>query len=456
MRDMKLAASKRIILGSLLVALSVPALQAKWHWAVENPLQGAFTSAPNPTLSVAALLDNSFQPQLERYLEDRIGFRSWLIRLRNDLSLTLFHVARSSELVVGRNLVLFQPNAIKSYQGEDFVGEEEIRFQAKRLREVQQALAQRHIPMLFVLAPSKARFQPEDLPDYFRPRAGQPSNYAVFLKHFRAQGLPVLDAGVLLRRWKDTTRYALFPNGGTHWSAYGAALIADTLFRRVEQLGRFDLAGFRRVGPPVVRTDNLRKTDADLSGPLNLLRPFPAQPAAYPTVVFDSLRSGQQRPNLLLVGDSFAWQFMLFAPYLQTLFAPESRFWYYNTTVFLFRDEYTLEGHKPQQLNLEQEIKSRQFLLFVVAEHNLAERGFGFVDDLYRLYFPYSAAELAHIQELERGLSQLPQHEQRLWQEVNAGQHTLADELHQEAIRRYDRVRSQDSRPPTSAQPTGT
>ncbi|RPD46173.1 hypothetical protein DNI29_14295 [Hymenobacter sediminis] len=430
---------KHAVFALLFALLLVPALQAKFKWVTETPLDGAYTTAPRPSLTLPGLLENTVQPRLEQYLEDRLGFRTWLIRLRNQLSFSLFHVARSSDLLVGRDLVLFQPGPSKAYRGDDYLGEEEIQFQVQRMAIVQQELAKRHIPMLFVMAPNKARFQPEDLPAHYRNPENHPTNYPSFLRQLTAAGIPTLDAHALFQQWKDTSRYPLFPKGGTHWSAYGATLVADTLFRSIEQLGKFDLADFRQVGRPVILRDSLRKTDADLSGALNLIFPYRPYPAAYPTIVFDSLRAKQQRPNLLIVGDSFTWQFMQFTPYLQTLFSPDSRFWYYNKTVFLFRDDYTQEGHQPQQLNLQEEIHSRQFLLFIVTEHNLAEREFGFIDDLYHLYFPYSEADRARISQLEQQLMTSPQYEQRLWQEVHSGNWSLVEELHQQAVRQYDR-----------------
>src|SRR5690349_14354700 len=98
---------KRALFLVLLLLLLVPGLQAKFQWLAETPLAGAYVQAPHPEFSVQSLLAGTYQPQLEQYLEDRIGFRSGLIRLRNQLSFSLLRVARSSDLVIGRHDVLF-------------------------------------------------------------------------------------------------------------------------------------------------------------------------------------------------------------------------------------------------------------------------------------------------------------------------------------------------------------
>ncbi|WP_073110566.1 alginate O-acetyltransferase AlgX-related protein [Hymenobacter daecheongensis] len=415
----------------------IPALQAKFHWAQEAPLYGAYTPAPNPEFSKEGVLAGTFQPALERYLEDNIGFRGWLIRLRNQLSLSLLGVARSSDLVVGQDLVLFQPSPVAAAQGKDFLGDEEVAYRVRRLRAVQEALARRGIPLLFVMAPNKARYQPETLPAAFRQSQTNRTNYTAFVREMKAQQINLLDAAHLFGLWKDTTRYPLFPKGGTHWSGYGAALVADTLFARIEQTGRFDLVNFRRHGPVVVRTDSLRFTDSDLSDPMNLVFPYRHHPTAYPTVTFDSLRAGQQRPNLLIIGDSFNWAFMQFYPYLQTLFAPESRFWGIDGTIFVYNKKYTGTGENLGQLDFRREIESRNFLLLLMTEHNLPNHTL--IDRLYDLYYPLPTAAQARVAQIQQQLEANPRYQQRLWQQQYSGSHALADSLHAQALAQYDR-----------------
>ncbi|UOQ73525.1 alginate O-acetyltransferase AlgX-related protein [Hymenobacter cellulosilyticus] len=312
---------KHILFFLLFLLLVGPALQAKYHWVEEPTLAGAYHVSEHPSLSVEALTSGTYQAQLENYLEDRIGFRTWLIQLRNQLSFSFLGVARSTDLVIGNN-VLFQQGPVDAYLGKDFMGEAEIQRRVRRMRIVQDDLAKRGIPFLFMMAPNKGRYQPEDLP-YWTLKQKQPlSNYEVFVREMKANQVNLLDFCQLFARWKDTTAYALFPSGGTHWSAYGSTLAADTLFKRIEKLGSFDLIDFRRTGPMEVSQNEVRGTDGDLSGPLNLLFGYKHYPMAYPHIVFDPLRPPQQQPNMLVSGDSFGAALMQFNPYFQTLFSP--------------------------------------------------------------------------------------------------------------------------------------
>ena len=427
---------KRALLLVLLLLLLGPGLQAKFHWFDDGGLAGAYQISPHPTFSLDEVLAGRYQPQLERYLEDRLGFRPWLIRLRNQISFSLLGVVRSSDLVVGRDEVLFQPGVVSSYVGEDFLGDDEIRYRVRRMRAVERALAQRGIPFLFVMAPNKARFMPEALPLWTKKPQPNHSNYEGFMREMKASGLPVLDLVRVFSQWKDTCRYPLFPKGGTHWSGYGVVRAADTLFRRIEQVGHVDLIDFSQRGPLTVTKDSLRVTDSDLSGPLNLLFPYHPYAMAYARVVFEPQKPGQPRPNLLISGDSFNWGFMQFAPYLQTLFAPESRFWGVDGTIFSYAPDYARTGEQLAQLDLRQQIESRQFVLMLITEHNLVYDSF--INHLYDLYYPLTEADNRRIKQLEQKILQQPGASDSLWAQ-SARRNTSSDQLlHEQALHLYN------------------
>ncbi|MCA8832404.1 alginate O-acetyltransferase AlgX-related protein [Hymenobacter pini] len=415
---------KHFLFGCLLLLLLLPALQAKFHWLSEPTLAGAYHTSTHPDVTAEGLHEGTYQPQLELYLEDRLGFRTWLIQLRNQLSFSLFRVARSSDLVIGRNDVLYQPNPVNSYLGKDFLGEAEIRHRVRRMHTVQQDLAKRGIPFLFLMAPNKARYQAEDLPVWVRSATEPVSNYQVFMREMQANHVNVLDLGKAFQLWKDTSRYALFPKGGTHWSAYGSTLAADTLFRRMEQMGGFDLPDFRAEGAPEVSQTDMRGTDNDLSSALNLLSPYHNYVMAYPRIVFAPARAGQQRPNLLISGDSFGAALMQFNPYLQTLFSPDSRYWGVEETIFTFSDNSTRTGETLDQLDFRQQIESRNFIMMLVTDHNLVYDRF--INRLYDLYHPLTDAENARVEQLKVELMK-----QATWEE--SSQPDFATRMYQKA-----------------------
>lgn len=394
---------KRMLLGGLLLLLLLPALQAQLSWIRVAPLDGYFDKPPRAELTWQGLQQNSYQPQLEAYIQDRLGFRSWLLRLRNQLAYSLFKQTRVAVVVVGKDNVLFQPVSIEVYLGHNH-NPAEVKNRVRRLKVVQDSLLAHGTQLLLVAAPGKARILPEMLPADYAQQPRQVSNYDELVLAARKYHLNILDAAALFVRWQDTTHFPLFPRGGTHWSGYGTSLVADTLFRRVEYLTHLDLPDFASKGYTVVtKPDLIRFTDDDLQKILNRMWEVPPYPMAYPKVVFGP-EAGKRRVNALVIGDSFAQSFYNFYPYFQKLFSPMSRYW--ANYEFVFWPSDAPGSHMVRDLNLREQLAGRDIVLLITTEQNFGDLGFGFIDKAYRSFCPMTAAENAIIDKRAQYLEQ--------------------------------------------------
>ncbi|MFD1467931.1 hypothetical protein ACFQ48_06820 [Hymenobacter caeli] len=389
-------AAKRLLFGFLLLLLLVPALQAKFHWLDEVPLGGAYTVAPRPEFSWASLVDNTFQPALERYLEDRIGFRGFFVRLRNQLGYSVFHESWAGNFAVGRGGVLFEQEPIDAYLGRDYVGDEEVRFNARRFRSAQDSLARHGVQVVFVIAPSKATFMPENLPRAARAQPRARTNYAAYAAALPAAGVHVLDFSRAFRQWRRTAPYPLFTKGGTHWSMYGGVRAADSLLAYLRHTLGVRPAPLRITGYEQSTTP--RETDADLVTALNLLVAPASEPLAYPQLEFPPLGPGQAKPNLLLVADSFGWTWMY--THIPNCFSDQTRYWYYNAEVAWPDVEQTPEGRDLAQLKTRAQYLARDVIVVMFNERNLVTFDKGFSRDVFNVFHPTTAADNARFNAL--------------------------------------------------------
>lgn len=432
---------KRLLFSGLLALLLLPALQAEFHFVQLQPLGGFEERSSFPGFSQEALLDNTYQAAIERYTEERLGFREWLIRIYNQWNYSLLGRLRNTTIAVGRDEQLYQFATINSYLGRDFLGDDEIAFRLRRLRRVQDTLRAHGTQLLVVLAPGKARIVPEFLPDSCaQVQPVHPSNLDVLARRLPESGIAVLDAGQLLLRWKDTVDYPLFPRTGTHWSGFAVSLLADTLFRRAEALTGRDLPDFRRSGG-VVRTQiaDLRHTDNDLGNLLNLVWNVAPYPLYYPEVVFQSAE-GKHPLNALIIGDSFAQSLYGFYPYFDKLLAPQARFWSYNQYTF-WPEQTPNESRTVHDLNLREQYAGRDIVILLATEQNLPQLGFGFIDDAFNLYVPRTAKDSLRTQELEKQILASPDWAEQMARKATEQNRDLLQVVHDDAQYMADRER---------------
>lgn len=430
---------KRFLLGFLLLLLLLPALQAKFHVVSVKPLGGYTESAPHPTLSQESLLDNSYQVALEKYIDERLGFREWLIRLYNQWAYSLLNQIRLSTVDIGHDQQLYQYVSINAYLGRDFLGEDEINFRLQRLRRVQDTLRAHGTRLLVVLAPGKARILPEFLPTSFAAvQPTPPSNQTVVARMLREKGIEMLDASALMLRWKDTASYPLFPRTGTHWSGYAVALLGDTLFRRAASMAGLPVPTIRRhKGTVATHINELHYTDNDLGELINLSLDIPPYPMYYPKL--EMAAPAGKKPNMLIIGDSFAQSLYSFYPFYQQLLDPRSRYWSYNQQIFW--PDNTPESHTVHELNLREQYMGRQLIVLLGTEQNLPQLGFGFIDDAFDIYFPRTAKDSLRTQELEKQILASPEWVDRIAKEAAENGRDVTQAVHDNAQYMADRER---------------
>lgn len=436
---------QRLLLGLLLLLLALPALQAKWPLVSVQPLGGYTQPTERVPFSWNTLWDNTFQPTLERYLNEKLGFRPWLVRLRNQLAYSGWHELLTKDIVLGKDQNLYQQGTINEALGRRYLGEEEIAFRARRLRRVQDSLQAHGTQLLFLLAPGKPHLVPQYLPDScnygYQTRT---TNYSMVCQQFAKYGVNTLDAAAwLLRRQQQGQEpYPLFPRTGTHWSGYAVALVADTLFRRVEALTGRDLPDFAQVGAPAVVTKaaDLRFTDNDLGALLNLARDIPPYPMAYPNVVFAPPAPSKPRLNALIIGDSYAQSFYGFYPYYDRLLTPTSRYWNYSEAVY-WPEQTPGESRNVADFDLRQQLRGRQLVLLVATQENLNRLGYGFIDKAFNALYPLTPKDDARVNDIIAEMKRSPEWLARISQKASDGNIPVEQALRQDAVYMHDRER---------------
>ncbi|MCX6296805.1 MAG: hypothetical protein NTX97_12230, partial [Bacteroidetes bacterium] len=213
---------KKYLFIFLLLLILIPGIQQRFPFFDPAPLNGSFHLAEVPSFSWSTWFSGDFQTKFEKGLEPTIGFHNSFVRLNNQINYSLFNFASARNVIVGKDHCLYEEYYITSTLGNDYVNEDSIKAKIEKIKFVQDELERRGKHLLILLAPSKASYFPEFIPDRYHPEIKKTTNYNILCKLLGNSRLNYIDFNSYFLKLKKTSPYPLFSKQGTHWSYYGA------------------------------------------------------------------------------------------------------------------------------------------------------------------------------------------------------------------------------------------
>jgi len=370
---------KNLLFGALVTALLLPLFQHCTGLIRVKKLHGFYETVEAPKFSSEAWFSGSFQSRADEYLNQHFGFRPSFIRLYNQLYYTFFTYARANGVLSGKSGYLYEKIYIEAHLGRDFIGQDQIQLRVDSLAMIRDTLAALGKDMVIILAPGKASFYPEFIPEQFEPEHKTITNYEAFSKAFKEKNIPLLDFKSWFLQMKPQAQYPLFPKNGIHWSKYGEALVADSLLTFIGELRQTKMP--KLIIDSISLSTRMRDTDDDIEKGMNLIFDLPDLEMAYPhyRIVSDSTI---KQPKVLVIADSYYWG--LFGMGLSREAFDDGDFWYYNEAI-----HPTAPG-KPQfttEIDYIKELGNYEVILLLSTDANLYKFPFGFSSMAYPGYF---------------------------------------------------------------------
>jgi hypothetical protein len=390
---------KRILLTGIIALLFSPLfgeLLCYFRLVQFNPLHGVYQPTEMPVMSIGHFFSAEWQKQFELYLHANSLFRRILVRIDNQISFSLFTMSSAANVVVGKEGFLFEDWYIKEFYGRNSRGEDYWKEQFRKIRYVHDALHDRGVELIIMLAPGKARYYREYIPDRFKPLQNTMSNYKCILKQLEKEEINFIDLNSYFVTIKDTSTYPLFPKCGIHWSATGAGIAMDTIIHRMEAIKKCEMADLGWSGYDL--PDTLRSPDYDLGDLMNLMFRIPHDNMAYPKFHFHSDTS-VFRPRVITIADSYYWN--LYSPGISTMIYGKDTFWNYFSTAYepveqlvvsngrintgLEIFEGRIKQYDLKNIDILEQIFTSDFILVMTSESNYYRLGFGFFETVYDL-----------------------------------------------------------------------
>ena len=367
---------KTVLYIIFLITLLLPLLQALTRLVPERPLAGAYVPHERPSISAQSWFDGSFQADFEPYTNEHLGFHNSLVRLRNLFCFKIIHQTNAQNVVLGKENYLYEQDYIDAHYGTDFIGRDSILSLVKKTKDLQDLLAAKGKTLVVFLAPSKADFFPEYIPESLQKAETDNTNYKIFSQLLKQYGVNVIDYNAYFLSQKTSSPHPLYPQYGIHWSEYGMVNATDSLLRYLRQQCGYKMSKLIIDGYDI--SQEAQKTDYDLGDLLNLAgKQLRGYPLCYPNWHWEE-DTTSPKPVLTAIADSYYWA--VFNMGIQQLCFNGS-FWYYNSTVY--PESYTTET-KTGDLNMEDEIEKADIFLIMSTTPGLKTFSWGALDSLLK------------------------------------------------------------------------
>lgn len=369
---------KKVLVGSVILLWLTPLFQTLFSFVELRKLNGAVSYSPDDSLSYETWFKGTYSGNKEKYINEQFGFRNFFVRFRNQIYFSLLKVPTANGVIIGKDNFLYEEKYIASYTGVDFIGVSAVRKNIEKIKFVSDTLKKLHIDLVLILAPGKASYYPEYIPDsYFINSDTINTNYKWVAKMAQETGLNYIDYNALFMKKKGSTKYPLFPKTGIHWSFYGAYYACDSLIKYIENIKQKQLPHFKY--DKIKWDSNLREADEDIALGLNTLFDIPHFKMAYPEIeYYDTIN--KYRPRTLTISDSF-WGNIFWEKLPLHLFRKPEYWYFYNQTY-----DYGPGAVNPLAFDLKEKIESNDVIIILATEAHIGDMGWGFIEDAYNLY----------------------------------------------------------------------
>ena len=361
-----------------LFLLWLPLIQSTLDIPKIRSLQGYFILKKNPKFSIQSWFDGIYQTQKQDFIEENIGYRSFFVKIYNQIDYSLFDVTHANSVIMGKEGYLYELNYIKAHLGRDFIGHDSISKKTDKLKAIVDTLQTMNISLVVMLAPGKGAYYEEYIPDEFDPKVKTTTNYEVYRENMLRKNIPYMDMQAWFLSMKDTSTYPLYPKTGIHWSSYGEILVADSLVKYIENTRKTKLP--KLIIDKIETSRTARDRDNDIEKGLNLLFGLKNKTMAYP-IFHVSTDSTTTKLKVLAVSDSFYWGIESKGLSNQLY---EGSFWYYNEEIYPQSYDSSI---RVSDIDAKSEIEKKDVIVLISTDANLYKFAFGFIDQVYELYF---------------------------------------------------------------------
>jgi len=229
----------RLIVGVFLGLLALPLAQAIHPLIATAPIDEKRVPRPFPRVSeFCDRTDDALASKLNGWFDDRIGFRDFMIRLKNQIDYSVF--GTSAKVLIGRDGWLYHRGTLDAKVETERASQIKLREIEGFFDWLQAYAADRDMLLVVVSYPDKATIYPNEMGPSF-PTFREPRKYELVRAYLRNKpGLLYIDAEPILR--EESRRHRVFYQTDVHTAFFGNIAMTHAVVDRIaDALGRSDV-----------------------------------------------------------------------------------------------------------------------------------------------------------------------------------------------------------------------
>lgn len=360
---------QNILFILVMIALFVPLINQTTGVPKVKKLNGVFWGPKKDSLNLENWFSGKFQDSYVPYYEYEIGCRPFFIRTKNQLRYSLFNKSARTT-IIGKEGQLFDLNYYKALIGTKLEPRDSLRKRFTRLAQVFDSIKAMGKTPLVVIAPNKVEILKDYMPDEYDMNPVDSNAYQIGLAYMKRMGVQFVDFHDYFLDNFDTLPYPVLSNTGIHWTGYGLQLAVDSFFKVMEIESGMELvdAGIKSWELSTEHED----FEADLANFMNIFTKIKTQELA--RAEYYPRDSSATKAKVLVIGDSFFWNFYPFKEVFHRMFDDSSKFWYYSNSEI----DWYFKSQSTVGLSARKAVMDADYVIFLTSAFNMNTFPFGF------------------------------------------------------------------------------
>ena len=351
------------------------------HYAFENhqfkPLNGVYDKTDTLEISWEFWRTKKWQENKELILKDNLKYIPSAVRIQHDFDYSIFGAFHMRDLLIGKDEYMFSSSWAKARCCKNYLDQDSLNLFVKKLKVLQDLATKKGKYCIFIIPPSKEEIFTDKLPNKYAKE--NPNNdYHLYLNALNKHKVKYWDLLDYYQQLNDTSQYPVYSKTSTHWTKYGAHF---TMLNLIEQMEL--KLGINMPNPKVVNLEvsKFKGEDGDHETTLNLSSRSDTIDFAYPIYKIDSTGGAIIKPKVITIGDSFYWA-IKGSWQLQFVYSSSSKYLYYYSTVY---HNSNVGSQSISELNIVEEFKSSDAIVFINSTHNFKDYPFGLEKDIDKI-----------------------------------------------------------------------